>query len=301
MPQPVDAYRKGYEQGRRDNLGGNVSEAVFGLLRDDPRGYFAAGYRDGAGGKEFNPPIETPAYQRREQHPWTLKLVIAGFFGFVFLPVNILIALSRKRQSRLQIGWQLVLLGIWLAIAISGMYQLQQASGRRMGTIHAPEAHGKNQNLPDVSEGAPTRTFARASSVLKPQFGAHYDADNVLDGRLDTAWVEGVAGQGLGEWIEIEFPTNTLVSEIEIFPGYGKSERLFTRNSRPKRIQIQFVGEYAHSGNPRTEEIALEDEMKWQIFKVTPPVATFDIRFTIMDVYPGTAHEDTAISEIRVR
>jgi hypothetical protein len=159
----------------------------------------------------------------------------------------------------------------------------------------------ENRKLPDVEEGAPTRTFARASSVLKPQGGSRYDANNVLDGRLDTAWVEGVPGPGRGEWIEIEFPVNTVVSEIAIFPGYGKSEQLFKKNSRPRKILIQFVGEYQHSGNPRAQEMALVDEMKWQTVKVTPSVTTVAVRFTIIDVYPGTAYEDTAISEIRIR
>jgi hypothetical protein len=53
-----DVYREGYEQGRQDNFAGNVGEAMLGMLRDDPGGYYAAGYRDGAAGKKFNPPSE---------------------------------------------------------------------------------------------------------------------------------------------------------------------------------------------------------------------------------------------------
>ncbi|HEY6253714.1 MAG TPA: ankyrin repeat domain-containing protein [Candidatus Angelobacter sp.] len=56
MPNALDLYRRGYEKGRADNLADNVGEAVFGLLRDDPSGSFAAGYRDGAAGRKFCPP-----------------------------------------------------------------------------------------------------------------------------------------------------------------------------------------------------------------------------------------------------
>ncbi len=56
MKRPIDAYREGYNKGRADNFAGNLSEAVFGLLRDDPGGYYSAGYRDGAAGKPFRPP-----------------------------------------------------------------------------------------------------------------------------------------------------------------------------------------------------------------------------------------------------
>ena len=57
---PVEVYREGYEKGRADNLAGHVGEAIFSLLRDDPGGHYAAGYRDGAAGKTFNPPTKMP-------------------------------------------------------------------------------------------------------------------------------------------------------------------------------------------------------------------------------------------------
>jgi hypothetical protein len=60
--QPIEAYKRGYEQGRKDNLAGNVAQAVMGLLQDDPGGYHAAGYRDGAARRGFSPP---PAIERK--------------------------------------------------------------------------------------------------------------------------------------------------------------------------------------------------------------------------------------------
>ena len=56
MKPPNDAYREGFEKGRADNLAGNISEAIFGIMKDDPGGHYAAGYRDGAAGNRFNPP-----------------------------------------------------------------------------------------------------------------------------------------------------------------------------------------------------------------------------------------------------
>ena len=58
MKRPIDAYREGYEKGRHDSLGGRLAEVTMGMMRDDPGGYFAAGYHDGAGGKKFNPPAK---------------------------------------------------------------------------------------------------------------------------------------------------------------------------------------------------------------------------------------------------
>jgi len=54
MPEPSEAYRAGYEKGKTDNLGGSLAEITMGMLRDDPGGYYAAGYYDGAGGRKFN-------------------------------------------------------------------------------------------------------------------------------------------------------------------------------------------------------------------------------------------------------
>jgi hypothetical protein len=58
MADPIDAYREGYEKGREDTLGGRLAEITMGMLRDDPGGHFAAGYRDGAAGNSFNPPAD---------------------------------------------------------------------------------------------------------------------------------------------------------------------------------------------------------------------------------------------------
>ena len=53
MPEPSEAYHAGYEKGRHDNLAGATGEVIFQMLRDDPGGYYAAGYIDGAGGRPF--------------------------------------------------------------------------------------------------------------------------------------------------------------------------------------------------------------------------------------------------------
>lgn len=53
MPEPSEAYRAGYEKGRQDNIADALADVFFGMLRDDPGGYYAAGYCDGARGRSF--------------------------------------------------------------------------------------------------------------------------------------------------------------------------------------------------------------------------------------------------------
>lgn len=71
MAKPVDAYREGYQKGKADNFAGNMGEAFFGLLRDDPGGHFSAGYYDGVRGKPFRPPKE-PDAKKDKRSPWSL-------------------------------------------------------------------------------------------------------------------------------------------------------------------------------------------------------------------------------------
>jgi hypothetical protein len=144
----------------------------------------------------------------------------------------------------------------------------------------------------DDLEGAPTGPFTTASSELKAQSGNKYDATQIFDGNIGTAWVEGKPGPGLGEWIEIGFLGEKLVSSVKIFPGYGKSEVAFKNNNRPKTIRLQF-------STGATQEISLEDGMKWQTFQVIPAVRTSSVRLIIVDVYHGGKSDDTAISEVQ--
>ncbi len=61
---------------------------------------------------------------------------------------------------------------------------------------------------------------------------------------LNPPWVEGVEGDGIGEWIEFYY---TLESRsFYIFNGYfdPKYPHLFTRNNRIKRIRIEAYTDY---------------------------------------------------------
>lgn len=70
MPRPTDAYREGYERGRKDSLGGRLAEVTMGMLRDDPGGHFGAGYHDGAAGKKFTPPSDEVRKPAAELNPF---------------------------------------------------------------------------------------------------------------------------------------------------------------------------------------------------------------------------------------
>ena len=64
----------------------------------------------------------------------------------------------------------------------------------------------------------------------------NYGPESLFDNADNTAWVEGVDGQGVGEWIVVEFDGPRMVKEIEIKNGYMKDPALYQKNSRVKEI-----------------------------------------------------------------
>ena len=110
-------------------------------------------------------------------------------------------------------------------------------------------------------------------------------------------WVEGVKGQGIGEWIEIK--TNSYQFPVDFFlisNGYVSFEKpyLYEFNSRIKRIRItneelNLDFEVELEDTPNFQEVRLPN-------KITELETTF--RFTILEVYPGTKWEDTCLNLI---
>jgi hypothetical protein len=144
-----------------------------------------------------------------------------------------------------------------------------------------------------------------ASSYLKSQGSNSYDPSNAHDLSFQTAWVEGVSGYGIGEYIEYEFPpSNPRINTVIIVNGYVKSQSAWINNSRVKKIKMYIDGKpYAY--------LNLEDKRAAQTFSVDPighsdrqdfkaleTKSTWKVRFEIVDVYKGNKYDDVAITEI---
>ncbi len=144
-----------------------------------------------------------------------------------------------------------------------------------------------------------------ASSELKAQGTNTYEAKNAHDLSYETAWVEGVSGYGIGEYLEYHVqPENPRITEIIIVNGYVKSPGAWKNNSRVKTLKM-YMDDKLHA------ILELEDTMAEQHFKVDPigygdrqnfdllkKKASFKMKFEITDVYKGLKWDDTAITEI---
>lgn len=90
-----------------------------------------------------------------------------------------------------------------------------------------------------VSAQVPTAS----SSSLPQSKSLNYLSNNLIDLSSETAWVEGVKGNGVNEWVavyvgdleELKDGGNIIVS---ILPGYTKSETVYRNNGKPTLLQI---------------------------------------------------------------
>jgi cytoskeletal protein RodZ len=137
--------------------------------------------------------------------------------------------------------------------------------------------------------GTPLKITPSSSSVrLAVQSNTYYPA-NAIDGKRSTAWIEGVDGPGLGEWIRFDFDREINVHRILIQPGYFKSPAAWAQNNR-----IATFTAYFSDGTSR--DLTFTDRMDSQKVDIGS-VRTKWVKFVIKSVYYGT-DPDTAISEM---
>lgn len=172
------------------------------------------------------------------------------------------------------------------------------------------------------------------SSYLKDnnKISDFYCINKAFDNDLETAWVEGKNGSGVGEFILLQLyqeglfgneyfniKNNSIKANIKINNGYCKNENLFFKNNRVKKAKITIYDMSLRVGMNDTsvddipeivyqEIIELKDVMEEQNFSFsfklknvhTTSTPEIILKFEIIDVYKGTTYDDTAISEINV-
>jgi hypothetical protein len=127
----------------------------------------------------------------------------------------------------------------------------------------------------------------------------------MLNLNFKTAWVEGVPGYGVGEFLVYKFsPESPRITDIIIVNGYVKSERAYLDNSRVKKLKM-------YLNNKPYAILHLEDQRSRQFFKFDPIgngsrkdleqlklQPAWSLKFEILEVYKGLKYDDVAITEI---
>src|SRR5437588_5051591 len=194
-------------------------------------------------------------------------------------------------------------------VGIAAFFVLRQSGGNEsaqtnQGTSPSPSNRGSQKtpgatpNSEEISStnsqtNSPLKITASASSVRLALQANTYYASNAIDGKRSTAWIEGVDGPGLGEWIRFDFDREINLHRILIQPGYFKSPQIWAENNR-----LASVTAYFSDGSSR--ELSLPDRMESQKLDVGS-IRTRWVRFAIRSVYKGTnpgQTDDTALSEV---
>lgn len=133
----------------------------------------------------------------------------------------------------------------------------------------------------------------KASSSL----GDSYKAEFANDLSYKTAWVEGKKDEGIGEYLEYYFKNDSpRITEIIISNGYMKSEEIWKNNNRVKKLKLYVNGVPFGILN-------LKDSRTDQYFEMgtlghNKNGTDLILKFEILEVYKGSKHNDTAITEI---
>lgn len=146
---------------------------------------------------------------------------------------------------------------------------------------------------------------ASASSTLAPSKSHDYSPQNAHDLNYATAWVEGVPGHGIGEFLVYHFPPQSpRITDIIIVNGLARTESGWRNNNRVKKIKL-YINEVPSA------ILCLADSRDEQIFHFEPigygsrehydELITrpwWTLKFEILEIYPGEKYDDTAITEI---
>ncbi|MBF8984415.1 VWA domain-containing protein [Lutibacter sp. B2] len=121
-----------------------------------------------------------------------------------------------------------------------------------------------------------------------------YIPENAIDGSYNTAWVENADGHGINEWIKLNFKGTYAINGVNFSNGYKKRNDLFYKNSRIKKLRMQFSDGTYH-------DIRLDDKFSYiDRIAFDNPKVTSSIKFIILEVYPGSKFDDTCITDIGI-
>ena len=187
----------------------------------------------------------------------------------------------------------------------NGFGGLEEKGQQRLDSLYKIHPETRSSIWDVLDDGAHWNDYGgpyavRSSSALKPSNGKSYEATNAKDLRLETAWVEGVKGNGEGEFLEYFFKNDSpRVNKVIIINGYVKTPQLWKENNRVKELDLYINEEFYAM-------LQLKDVQSEQIFELPTLGRRADgkdliLKFVIKSVYPGMKYKDTAITEIYFR
>jgi len=130
--------------------------------------------------------------------------------------------------------------------------------------------------------------------------GDTYGASLAVDGDSATAWCEGVADLGVGEWLQVTLTEPLEIAEVKIQGGFYKSDRTLMNNGRPRRLLVT-------SDRGFSSEVTFEPVLhrQYSSSKVSvretsagSPGLASSLKLTLLEAEAGEWTSDTCLSEV---
>ncbi len=116
-----------------------------------------------------------------------------------------------------------------------------------------------------------------------------------FDGNMQTAWNDGVAGSGVGQWIEARFDRPRHFRRVVFTPGWNATSRhgvdLFMGNARLRVATIAVDGVTVATAN-----VGFDERSK----PVSLDALGSSLRITAAELHEGTRWSDVCISEVSI-
>lgn len=133
------------------------------------------------------------------------------------------------------------------------------------------------------------------SSVLKDDSGFNYEGKNVVDRDLSTSWC---GAKGIGDTVSFSFKDPVKASVVGMIPGFGANRSSYFENNRIKTLKIYFSIENEDGSSYKSDWVYNLTDAYSMFFVDFGDQQFKDVKFEILDVYPGSKYQDTCISEV---
>ena len=146
---------------------------------------------------------------------------------------------------------------------------------------------------------------SEASSFLMNNWNKYqenYHPNYAFDDNPETAWVEGVDGDGVGERLNWEVSSLKTAREVvlQIWNGYQKTGKLFEANSMPKDVEITVFSSGRRVVARQKFELKKVQGSQKLTIDLPKESGLDEIQLKVLSTFPGKTYKDTCISDIQV-